>query len=278
MEMNMSKIEDFLATDFEKHLFQATIANLKYPENPLRFNNFSYSARELIRHVLNRLSPDSEILSCDWYKNETERKNGISRRQRIKYAIQGGLPDDYIIDKLEFDQSDLQKSIKYSITNLNKHTHIEQATFNIPEDKISDYVDLTLSSIVEFLSAIRECRNQIIDSLEEEINSEIIDYTLSETILSIDELATHHYIDEIHTEFVNIKKIDHKFIYIEANGTVSVELQWGSDSDLRKGFGATTNQSFPFNCELKSLTSDPQNFDSSLTQFNADTDRWYGEI
>jgi hypothetical protein len=278
MEIHIGKIEDFLVTDFEKELFQATIANLKYLENPLRFNNFSYSARELIRHILSRLSPDSEILSCHWYKNETERDNGISRRQRIKYAIQGGLHDDYVMGKLGLDQSDLQKSIKKSINNLNKHTHIEQKTFNTSEDRIGEYVDLTLSSMVEFFDTIRECKNQITDSLEEEIDSEIVDYTLSETILSLDELASHHYIDEIRTEVVKITKIDHEFIHIAARGTVCVELQWGSNSDLRKDFGATLDQSFPFNCELKSLTSKPQKFDSSLTHFTADTDRWYGEI
>ena len=35
------------------------------------------------------------------------------------------------------------------------------------------------------------------------------------------------------------------------------ELQWGSNSDLRKGDGATLPQTFPFECDLRSPVDDP---------------------
>lgn len=51
-----------LKTDFEQRLFEATINNLFDAYNPLRFNNFAYATRELVRHILTRIAPDKGVL------------------------------------------------------------------------------------------------------------------------------------------------------------------------------------------------------------------------
>lgn len=121
-------IESRLVDGFEKELYQAALCNLDDVNNRLRFNNFAYAMRELVRHVLNRLAPDMEVLDCCWYKNEMDRENGITRIQRVNYAVQGGLSNEYVMDVLGLDIQQIRKSLKKSHDNLSKHTHINVAS------------------------------------------------------------------------------------------------------------------------------------------------------
>lgn len=83
---DLNKIRKLLNSKFEKDLFEASLKNLEDKSNKLRFNNFSYSIRELLRHILHNLAPDNEIISCSWYKNETGTPGIISRGERVRHA------------------------------------------------------------------------------------------------------------------------------------------------------------------------------------------------
>lgn len=74
------EIENKLLPEFEKELFSAAQKNLGDKTNPLRLNNYAYAIRELTRHVLHRLAPDENVIRCSWYKNETDKANGITRK------------------------------------------------------------------------------------------------------------------------------------------------------------------------------------------------------
>jgi hypothetical protein len=99
-------IKEILESEFEKELFDAAMANLNDDSNKLRYNNFAYSIRELSRHFLHRLSPEDDVKSCQWFEILTETGN-LTRTQRIKYAIHGGLTDE-ILTKLGFDVEELK--------------------------------------------------------------------------------------------------------------------------------------------------------------------------
>ena len=88
METLKQNILPYLETDFEKDLLEAALTNLNDAGNKLRLNNFAYAARELTRHYLQRLAPDSEVLNVPWFKpNDPEKPKAITRDQRIRYAI-----------------------------------------------------------------------------------------------------------------------------------------------------------------------------------------------
>lgn len=275
------QIEKRLITEFERSLFCAALGNLNDSSNPLRFNNFAYACRELVRHVLVRLAPDDKVRACTWYKNETERENGISRKQRVCYAVQGGLADSYVKDRLGLDVGAIHQALRNATDRLSKYTHIEAATFAIADDKVAEHVDETLRAICGLFDAIEECRKILVDALWEHIDSSVIDAALRETILAIDKLATHHVIDEVYTGKVEITTIDSDSIWFLAEGSIACELRWGSNSDLNRGDGAVLPQSFPFECELWSPINEPQNVQSDETSLRVDTsswrDGWYDE-
>lgn len=94
MDKLKRNILPYLETSFEKDLLEAALKNLEDGKNKLRLNNFAYSARELTRHYLKRLAPDTEVLNAPWFKpNDPKKPKAITREQRIKYAIQGYLSD-----------------------------------------------------------------------------------------------------------------------------------------------------------------------------------------
>ena len=267
-------IEKQLEGGFEEALFSAALENLEDRGNPLRFNNFAYAMRELVRHVMARLAPDNEVRACSWYKEETDRLNGISRRQRVYYAVQGGLSDEYVADELGLEVGQIHRRLRDSIDNLSKHTHIEEATFNLSDAEVDRFVNQTLAAVTDLFQTISECRTALVEAFNEKLDASVVSAAISETILSIDELATHHCIDAVYTEQVHISQIDANFIHFSAEGTVECELQWGSNSDLRRGDGATLEQAFPFNCELTSPVDNPGAIVAEENAFVADTSSW----
>lgn len=271
----INEIEKRLPGNFEKDLFLSALDNLKDNNNALRFNNFSYAMRELTRHILHRLAPDISVLKCSWYKNETDKLNGITRKQRAIYAVQGGLEDSYVGNVLGLKVSEIHKNLIRSINKLSKFTHIEPKTFDLPENEVNKLVEETICSVYAFLQLINECKDLIIKGLWEQIDQTVVEEIVSETIQSLDELATHHYIDESYIDSIVIYCIDHEHIQFRAIGTVSCELQYGSNSDFRRGDGVKLSESFPFNCELNSSVKHPSNVESIEGSLDVDTDSWY---
>ena len=270
----LAEIEKELCEGFERNLFVAAQNNLADKLNPLRLNNYSYAMRELTRHVLHRLAPDDYVISCQWYNKETDKEKGITRKQRAYYAVQGGLENSYVDNILGLEVEDIHSRLVKAINNFSKFTHIEPKVFDLPESDIESLVIETTESVYGFLTTIRDCRKMIIDSLWEHIDSAVIDEALRETIIAIDELATHHVIDEVYTDKVEIYEINHEFIKFRAYGTIGCELQWGSNSDLRRGDGAVLPQSFPFACELISPVGAPEEVESIEDSLGVDTSSW----
>ncbi|WKD50520.1 hypothetical protein [Microbulbifer spongiae] len=270
----IAEIEKELAEGFERDLFAASQKNLCDKSNPLRLNNYSYAMRELTRHILHRLAPDENVLNCEWYKNETNKENGITRKQRAYYAVQGGLSDSYVQNTLSLEVENIHKDLIKAINKLSKFTHIELKVFGLPDADVDALVNEATEAVSGFLVTISDCRRQIIDSLWEQIDSAVIDEALCETIQAIDELATHHFIDEVYTDKVEICEINHEVIMFRVNGSIGCELQWGSNSDLRRGDGAVLPQSYPFTCELISPVCDPEAIESVEESFGVDTSSW----
>ena len=270
----ITEIEKELCEGFERNLFLAAQKNLTEKLNPLRLNNYSYAMRELTRHVLYRLAPDDYVIACPWYKNETNKDKGVTRKQRAYYAVQGGLDNSYVENTLGLEVDDIHSRLVGAINSLSKFTHIEPKVFDLPEADIDALVNETSESVYSFLATIRDCRKMLIDSLWEHIDTAVIDETLRQTIVDIDELATHHFIDEVYTDRVEIYEINYESIKFRGYGSIGCELQWGSNSDLRRGDGVVLRQSFPFVCELTSPVDAPEEIECIEDSLSVDTSSW----
>lgn len=274
ISLMLEQIQSELTEGFERGLFGAAQRNLADKSNPLRFNNYAYAMRELTRHILHRFAPDENVKQCVWYKNETEKEGGITRKQRAYYAVQGGLDSSYVKDVLGLEVDEIHRELVRVINGLSKFTHIDPDVYDLPENEVDDLVNEVTEAVFNFIITINDCRKLVVDGLWEHIDSAVINETLRETIVAIDELASHSYIDAVYTDSVRIVGIDHESIKFVAEGSVDCELQWGSNSDLRRGDGAVLSESFPYRCELYSPIHEPQAIEIEDGSFGVDTRSW----
>lgn len=261
---------------FELNLYEAALRNLSDTDNQLRFNNFAYAMRELSRHFLYRLAPDAEVVKCVWFKNITKAEGKLARSERAAYAVHGGLSEEYVGETLGLDIDEMNKRLKIAIDGLSKYTHIQEDVFGLPAEQVEALAQETTESFAGLFNAIQHCHNDIVYRLHKAIDNAAVEEVLRETIQEIDELATHHFIDEICVTETNIR-ITHDIIHFSVAGTVEVELQYGSNSDWRRGDGAKIDVSLPFSCQLTCPAADPSEDTLSMVKSSlaVDTSRWY---
>ena len=268
------QIQSTLAVGFERELYAAAHRNLIDSENNLRLNNFAYAMRELMRHVLHRLAPTESVVQCPWYHNEIDKPNVVTRRQRAYFAVQGGLSDEYVQDVLHLETESIHHSLVQAIDGLSKLTHIEKTVFGLSDADVAAHVQATEDAVAALCSAIHSCRQQIIMALWERIDGTVIDEALRETLQAIDEITAHYSIEEVYTHRVEIIEIAHDEIVFSATGSIAMELQWGSNSDIRRGDGAVLSKSFPFTCYLWSPVDDPTQVEAREDGLLVDTRSW----
>ena len=238
----------YLKTSFEKDLLEAALKNLEDSKNKLRLNNFAYAARELTRHYLKRLAPDAEVLNAPWFKsNDTNKPKVITRGQRIKYAIQGYLSDDFRENVLKIDLNEVSKNLRASIDDLSKYTHVEPETFDVDLTTITDVSYNIMEDTLRFFMTINEAQLQVGNAVEACIDEEMVSQFYYETHHDeIDILATHHEVlGYLVTGLTQLAK-DDETITMKADGFVNVRLQYGSDGDMRRGDGYETEIKLPF--------------------------------
>lgn len=265
-----------LAAGFESKLYQAAHQNLADATNPLRFSNYAYAMRELVRHLLERLAPSDAIIACPWYANETNKPDGVTRRQRAYFAVQGGLSNEYVHDTLKLETDEIHKRLIKAIDRLSKFTHIQPQVFGIPQHEVKELAEQTEQAVLGLLETIEQCRTQITSALWERIDEAVVFETIRETIDSIDELATHHSIDEVYIHKISVTTIDHDRVQFLATGRIGTELQWGSNSDVRNDQGAVMSENFPFQCHLASRVDNPDELEVEPDSLRVDTSAWYG--
>ena len=247
MEELKQRIFPYLKTDFEKNLLEAAIKNLEDGDNKLRLNNFAYAARELTRHFLRRLAPDKEVLDAPWFTVENKAKpKEPTRAQRIKYAIQGYLSDEYLENELHVDLTEVSKNLRKSINDLSKYTHVEPETFDVDETTIVDVSYNIMEDTLRFFVTVTEAQIEVMKAVDACINEEMASQFYIETKDELDILASHYEVlGYLVTELTQLDK-DDETITMKADGVVRVRLQYGSDGDMRRGDGYETVVKFPF--------------------------------
>ncbi|WP_137392504.1 hypothetical protein [Rhodoligotrophos defluvii] len=262
-----------MVDDFSRTVLQGALRVADDDKNPIRGNLFASAIRELLTHMLHELAPENEVKQCSWFNVETD-DGRPTRAQRQRYVIQGGLSDRYVKDALQLDADDLRRQLGDSVKALHKATHLRPGSVVGDDRTVDALAQDALGSLVALLDAIDHCRLEMMMAVTEAVVDEATDEVLRETIQTIDELATHHSIEEIYVDDVKTVRIDAHFVWYRATGTIGAELQWGSNSDLRRGDGATLNHSFPFICDIPAPVNDPGHFETSMVDLRVSDGGW----
>jgi len=243
--------------------------------NVFRVNFYSTAMRIMYEHLANNLSPTDEVMQAPWFRPAKE-DGRPTRKQRLVFAVQGGLSDDYISDDLGIDIGDIHAKLVKAIDDLSHHIHARESTIISEVAEQNAIVEATATAMSDFLALFADCRREIVSAIEETVSDAAIDALLSETILEIDELANHHSIEDIYVEIVRVKRIGADEIVYEVEGEVSAGLQWGSNSDVRNGDGAEIDESFPFSAEITVPLADIFDVSRGEVVYGVDTSSWHG--
>lgn len=244
-------------------------------DNPLRFNQCCASIRILFEHIVGTLAPNDEVKNCKWYAPVEGREEPV-RAQRIQYWIQGGLSDEYVSSELGIDMRPLRKRLLTAFDKLSKHVHARQDTILHDPIEIEAEQNQLAADIEELLDAYASCRLELMEPLLEALDEGAVDSLMAETIDSLDELATHHYIEEIYTGHTEVEAITSSAVRYRTTGSISATLQWGSNSDMRNDIGAQIEKSFPFGCSFEVPIEDPRDLSFAEIVSAVDTSEWWG--
>ena len=243
-------------------------------ENPLRLNFFSTGIRILFEHLLDALSPEEEVVKTSWF--EPERKDGEpSRGQRVLFAIHGGLSETFVKEELKVDLPPLRTRLLDAFSELSKHVHGNENTIIRGQGEQDIVAERTVAAMGAFLDALRECREAVLMPIAEALDGAAVDALLSDSMLEVDELAQHFSVDELYVEEVIVSAVGAEKITYRVTGSVEVTLQWGSNSDVRRGDGAESSQSFPFHCEFQVPLDDPWDLDAAKLSYGVDVSKWH---
>lgn len=275
LDSRLAALAPLAPDDFFRITLEGAASVLRDRDNPLRLNLFSTAIRMLFEHVMGTLAPSDEVEACSWYAPVAGQLKPV-RAQRIQYWLQGGLTDKFLEEELGADAGGLRKRLVKAFNDLSKHVHGRADTIVHDRDEQEAEAAGAVDAVEELLQAYHECRKELLEPLAESLDDGAVDALLSETILSIDELASHHSVEEIYVEKTDIDFIGPTVVRYRTTGTVSVVLQWGSNSDLRRGDGAELEQDFPFECYFEVPIDDPRNLDLADIISGVDTSDWYG--
>lgn len=259
---------------FEAALVKAAFDNLEVI-GPLCFNNFGYSLRELLRHVFHRLAPDEKIKQCAWFKPDTTSQSTITRAHRSKYILQGGLSDSFVGKVLDLEISTVVDDVSAALKTLNKFTHINPDTFNLNEAEVALRASECLVATSTLIDSIRTCRSALLQKLAAAVDKHLLDEAISEVVNDLDELATHHFIEEVYTDASEVVDIGPQDLVIQVEGNVGVALQYGSGSSVRNDIGAVISESFPFSATVRVAITRPLGKKAKVSNFRVDTSSWF---
>lgn len=271
----IQKLRPHLGTDFQGQLLDAAALSINALDNPLRLNNFSTAFRELVRHVFDHLAPDEEIKECAWYAPEPTSRTGVTRAHRVKFVIHGGIAPDYARDVLNINIDSERKRVVTAVDALSKFTHVNPATFGVPAGEVDARVADACSALQNVLETADFARQTLVAAIEYAVEKEVVHAVLQDTVASVDEIASHHFIDEVSLDSVHVLRIGASEIEFVAHGTLEVELQWGSNSDVRNDLGAVGNDSFPLTLRLVSPVTAPSDVEAVEGSLVVDTSNWF---
>ncbi|PBP46188.1 hypothetical protein [Pseudomonas syringae] len=273
-------IEWLLGPDeFHHQLYAAALGNLGDLNNPLRFNNFAYTLRELINSIFNQRAPRAEVVQCSWYIDEAGRpdiKDAVTKIQNARYVVQGGFSDEYVANELKLDLSPERKAIRDSLTELSKYTHVQKTTFNLPDHEVDVLVQRSIGALTGLAVAMVDCHSKIAHSLYEAIEEQAINEVVSDSLEAVDGIAPHYSLEGVSVHFSRVERITHDTVHLVAGGFIDIQLQWGSNSDVRRGDGLLKDEWLEFRCNLSCSVENPtaESLEVEEDSISVDTKTW----
>lgn len=159
----------------------------------------------------------------------------------------------------------------------------EKIIIEVKADKLNANSKRHLAELAKYISTLEgykfrvaivtppKNREIIVEGLEEALLDEMNCHLPDE----LDSLASHARVEEVSEIDVQKLSVEGICLNCKGSGIVSVELQYGSDGDCRKGDGWETTMSFPFSFDITVTMSKNGIEELEVNEMNIDTSDFY---
>jgi len=250
------RVRGHFVLDLQREIFDAAVEGFDNEDLPLRLRNFASALRELGRIWLEQLAPKEKIRACEWFEQNTNlrEKDGVTQAQRAKYAVQGELPDGFVLEVLQID---VQSTVKQYLALIDELSYYGR--FDIPAKTAELEAVRALETFDQLSELIRERHASLLLSAADAAKEALppTDELFGEFDVELDPRSTHLSGGDVHFESLSILSIDPERILYQGKGRVYARLQYGTDSSVAGDKSSEINDIYPFECSLESDTSDP---------------------
>ena len=261
-------------SDFLKTVLDGVTRVGREKGNPIRGNLVACGLREVIGHVLHTLAPDEDVKSCVWFKQSPE-TNSITRRQRANYIVHAGLPHEFVEQTLKLDvQHDIQFLLD-AMNELSRAAHVRPETIVNKGREVREMIHVVLDSLCCLLKTAKSSREQMQYVIADVMRESVFERLISESIEEITELATHTAVVGHEIDKIEVRNMDATRICYVITGNVDVELQYGSDTDVRNDIGVQLDDSFPYRASISSKAAKPLEIRSDDVELVVDNRSFY---
>lgn len=274
LEDRAAALRNHLPDGFSRVALEGAIAVAPL-DIPLRGNFFAAAMREVVSMSLHANAPDEAVTATPDFKLE-DGQDRPTQAQRFAYWARAGLDPAFMEDRLSVDISGAVKTGKESLRELSKRVHVREGTHVHEEEAVLDLVHSSLTALETMFAAAEDARAAVIDALAEEINDEAFNTFVLDTIAAVDELATHHSIEAVWVGDVQVRQGAPDQLRFEVTGSIDVGLQWGSNSDVRRGDGAEVDENFKFTLSFTAPSLSPTDFED--TTYTLDLGKWERDV
>ena len=243
-------------------------------DNPIRGNLVASALREVVGHTLHSLAPDDEVRKCVWFEQAKDTKT-VTRRQRANYIVHAGLPQDFVGETLKIDLEGYIEPLLEAINDLNKATHVRAETIVRKGKEVRYLIESVLAGLLDLLDAAADARNDLKHAIVDVMHHAVFDNLISETIQELDEISTHTCVDGHQIDDVDVVEMNADQVVYEVLGNVEVELQYGSNSDVRKDIGFRMDDSYPYRAIVISRAAKPMDIRAGDIDLKVDNSSFF---
>jgi hypothetical protein len=259
-----------LPDDFSRLMLKGALRVVADAGNPVRLHLFAPAVREMMKHALRVLAPNTDIKDCAWFVPR-EGQEKIWRVDRASYVIRAGLLDTFVEGELGFELEEAAKSVANAIEELNGLTHVKPTALRLDEQDIADTAKRILGGFVALLDTAASLREDLLQRLVQHCPAAVFAAAISETIGDIDELASHYSIEWPSVNAVGLVKLDARTVEFEVSGDIGATLEWGRGDDH-----AEMPETFPFTITLRAPAVRPFEVVADRASLRVDNSGWYG--
>ncbi|UIK08980.1 hypothetical protein [Neorhizobium galegae] len=269
----LGSLEQVLPDEFSRKVVEGSMMAFAIAENPLRLSQFASGFRELYGHSLHTMAPDDQIRASSWFEPETQ-DGRPTRRQRVRYAIQGGIADP-LLGELGFDAGEIHGAVISVIDELSKYTHVRPNTIGTSAEEADAFACETIATYLSLMEILDDCRQTVRQAVAEAVDKHALEVFTQEVFSEVDILSNRTMVEAVEVTSLTITAIGASLISYHAHGDVYVELSYGSKSDFRNDNGAEISTDFPFSLSFAAPVTALSTFQDAVASI--DTSSWYDE-